>query len=398
MSTFKILIVDDDDFFIANLCDNLRTFSLVALTGRKYEAIEFTIAQTQQKADAAIEAQPLGGYDLILLDLDYPLDDSPQPDCPAEGDPERPPFQGMIWLPRLRNLQPDAALVILTAHPYAGELDNAVTAIRDHHANEFVPKTSAIIDIVARIKLACISVRRIRDLILLEEEYRALLRSHVTRSYSEDVGVLLQQASQMFASIARRLESGDTNTVTTAPSEIRACFKTLQREFHSLTEKLNVGKERSHEVNLCETIDQLLTLYRRRLEEADVDVQTSFPPDPIIVTTYESDFKVALHEVICNVLDSFEGAFSHQKKLSIVVERIGQDATVRISDNGRGFPKEVLKRLFEPMVSPRADGVHLGMGLHIASRMMHACGGSIEAYNRADGGAEVVLRVRDLEQ
>ena len=76
-------------------------------------------------------------------------------------------------------------------------------------------------------------------------------------------------------------------------------------------------------------------------------------------------------------------------------ERSGdaESAVVTVSDNGHGFQKEMLARVFDPYVTSKQKGT--GLGLAIVKKIIEEHGGRIEADNRPEGGAcvRVVLPV-----
>ena len=63
-------------------------------------------------------------------------------------------------------------------------------------------------------------------------------------------------------------------------------------------------------------------------------------------------------------------------------ERTGS-AVITIEDNGAGFPKIVLDRLFEPFVTTKPRGKGTGLGLSIAHNIISEMGGSISVANKA---------------
>ena len=63
----------------------------------------------------------------------------------------------------------------------------------------------------------------------------------------------------------------------------------------------------------------------------------------------------------------------------------GGNAVIMVTDNGLGFDRELLARVFEPYVTSKPKGT--GLGLAIVKKITEEHGGSIEASNRPEGGA-----------
>lgn len=102
-----------------------------------------------------------------------------------------------------------------------------------------------------------------------------------------------------------------------------------------------------------------------------------------------------LARVMRNLL---ENAIRHAPDESVVVVQIGsnsQQATLRVSDEGSGFPPEFRERAFEPFT--RADPARdlrtgtAGLGLSIARGIVTAHGGTIGVADSPGGVVEVAL-------
>jgi PAS domain S-box-containing protein len=102
-----------------------------------------------------------------------------------------------------------------------------------------------------------------------------------------------------------------------------------------------------------------------------------------------------MHQVFRNLL---ENALQHAPARSAVrvtakrTRAAGHDWwSISVDDDGPGFEGEALARAFEPFFTRREGGT--GLGLSIVKRVVEEHGGTVEASNRPEGGARVVVRL-----
>jgi PAS domain S-box-containing protein len=102
-----------------------------------------------------------------------------------------------------------------------------------------------------------------------------------------------------------------------------------------------------------------------------------------------------MHQVFRNLL---ENALQHAPRESVVAvtarrtRAAGHDWwAFSVDDTGPGFEGDALPRAFEPFFTRRAGGT--GLGLSIVKRVVEEHGGTVEATNRPEGGARVVVRL-----
>ena len=62
---------------------------------------------------------------------------------------------------------------------------------------------------------------------------------------------------------------------------------------------------------------------------------------------------------------------------------------ISISDNGPGIPPDDLSRIFAPFYTTKTNGT--GLGLAVVQKIVLQHGGSVEARNRPEGGAEFIV-------
>lgn len=86
-----------------------------------------------------------------------------------------------------------------------------------------------------------------------------------------------------------------------------------------------------------------------------------------------------------------------RSRVSVRAEWSRDDVVIIITDDGPGFPQNLLSRLGEPYLSGReasedADDRHMGLGIFIAVTLLDRSGARIRFGNARNGGAQVVVR------
>ena len=105
----------------------------------------------------------------------------------------------------------------------------------------------------------------------------------------------------------------------------------------------------------------------------------------------------ALRQVIDNLFANVRAHTPSGTPTHVRVDRSGEDAVVEVADEGPGIDQELVESMFERFVRAdpsrsRATG-GAGLGLAIASAIMRAHGGSIEARRGSLGGVTFELRL-----
>jgi len=82
-----------------------------------------------------------------------------------------------------------------------------------------------------------------------------------------------------------------------------------------------------------------------------------------------------------------------QRRVTVQAAWDEGSAVVTVTDDGPGFPQQVLSRIGEPYISTRAErGGHMGLGIFIAQTLLEKTGASVSFTNNRGGGARVVVR------
>lgn len=98
-----------------------------------------------------------------------------------------------------------------------------------------------------------------------------------------------------------------------------------------------------------------------------------------------------LGQVFLNLILNAKQAMEGPGTLTISSTVEGDQVKVRVRDSGAGLPQGCSENLFKPGWTTKPEGEGTGLGLFISRRIMDRHGGTIEAGNHPDGGAEFTV-------
>jgi len=148
-------------------------------------------------------------------------------------------------------------------------------------------------------------------------------------------------------------------------------------------------------VVMDELVQEVMGLYETSSEKVALEVNLSAG-----ALCLEAD-PVKLRQVIHNLIKNAMEAVADIDKPAIIVntcltQRNEQNyLQLEVLDNGTGFEENSLANVFEPYITSKVKGT--GLGLAIVKKIVEEHGGVINATNREEGGARLVLRLPVIE-
>jgi signal transduction histidine kinase len=105
-----------------------------------------------------------------------------------------------------------------------------------------------------------------------------------------------------------------------------------------------------------------------------------------------------LQQVLTNVLLNARDAVSEGGNIWIETEDGGDRVTIRVRDDGKGIPADLVERIFEPLVTTKRGQGGTGLGLAITRRILNASDGEISVVSEAGKGAEFTITLPRAEE
>ncbi len=124
---------------------------------------------------------------------------------------------------------------------------------------------------------------------------------------------------------------------------------------------------------------------------AGVTITTALAPGRPLLRADPYQVREVLINLLSNAIDALEAGGGGTVEISTAID--GEEMEVSVRDDGPGFSKEALARLFIPFFTTKPVGKGTGLGLAVCHQLVRAHQGTISASNVAAGGARVVVRL-----
>lgn len=290
-------------------------------------------------------------------------------------------------LPRLRDLAPDAAVIIVTGH---ADLEGAITAVR-LGAADYILKPIDPEFLRSRLhRLA--EHRRMREELLAAQE--KMLASERLAAIGEMMAGLahesrnaLQRSQACLEMLA--LEVQDRPAALDLVARIQKAQDRLQflhEEVRTYAAPLNIRRHPIDLRNIVEDVWEDLSVGRKdrqtdlRFLSGETDCRLEADPaylEQVVLNVFQNSLSACQDPVILTV--RFEDAV------------LNDHPAVRASlaDNGPGLSPEQRKRIFEPFFTTKTKGT--GLGMAISRRIVEAHGGTMTVGEDQHPGAEIVI-------
>jgi signal transduction histidine kinase len=144
------------------------------------------------------------------------------------------------------------------------------------------------------------------------------------------------------------------------------------------------------EANIHEGIDSTLKLLYNQYKK-HVSIVKEYGDVPQ-VECYAGQLNQVFMNILANAVQALP-ANQDGNEIRIKTECDGNNAVIRIRDNGVGMSDEVKKRIFDPFYTTKEVGKGTGLGLSISFSIMEKHNGSISVASAVGKGSEFTIRL-----
>jgi len=192
-------------------------------------------------------------------------------------------------------------------------------------------------------------------------------------------------AERLQFKLADKLANGDAEMLARGTQTIINQVQAMKRMVDDFRDYARLPAPEVAPLALNELIGEVLGLYESSSATIEIRLASALPP----VLGDATQLRQIIHNLLRNAEDALEGR--EDGRILIETSLSGRFARLQISDNGPGFPAELLPRIFEPYVTTKSRGT--GLGLPIVKKIVEEHQGSVEISNAPEGGARIDIRL-----
>jgi len=356
------IVVIDDDYAMRLSCGKI-----LSKMGLHFEAFE----------DGARGLSAVGALkpDLVVVDL------------------KMPGISGMEVVSRVREIDPQAIVVVITGY---ATIDTAVEAMKAG-AYDFLPKPFSPDEFRLIVNRALE-----RRQLALESQRSEVERELLKRRFVTFVSHQLQSplaAIHQYLDVLKYLDNSE-DAAAKRQEWVDRCLKRTEEMQSMIRDWLTVAKIEGNtlsgqrtSVDLRQVISEILKSYEEMAAAEQVSLEARLPEQPLWVWGDRNCLSVAMDNLITN-------AIKYNKpggKVDVCGSLADGEVIISVSDTGVGIPDQYRPFLFSEFFRVKSEnGKHTsgtGLGLHIVKKIVSEMGGSVGVESEVNVGSTFRVRL-----
>jgi len=207
---------------------------------------------------------------------------------------------------------------------------------------------------------------------------------------------ITEMAAELVHDLRNPLMALRTNVkaLLVTPDQTGKIIDELDRDIVLLNDKLSAflsltrrNEDTFEPADIRGLVNDAIRLANPVLSQHGLRVETDIPPElprPVLK-------KALIRDALLNILINAGESGQKDGEVRVKVRVHSGVLTITVDDQGDGIPEEHMAHLFDPYYTTKVNGN--GLGLAIVQRNVDVHRGEVQARNRAEGGATIMLRL-----
>ncbi len=270
-------------------------------------------------------------------------------------------------------------VLMLTAK---GEVENKVKGL-EIGADDYLPKPFDYKELSARIK-SLLSIKAAREKLVEEEKTEALEKMmdevvHEIRNPLTSIGGFAKR-------VYDRLQDGDPNKKYM--EMIMDDVLKLENMIKQLIDLKTMAFCYLESTDINQLIMETIKMHEKEIQEKGIELKTELMDNPPSIPGDKEQLKVAISNLIKNSIEAMQEG---PKVLKISNSLNEGYLEIKVSDTGKGIPKDKVKNIFDPFFTSKIYGP--GLGLTFTLKIVQQHRGTISVESEPGKGTTFTIRL-----
>jgi nitrogen fixation/metabolism regulation signal transduction histidine kinase len=188
----------------------------------------------------------------------------------------------------------------------------------------------------------------------------------------------------------KTMDEKDAETMERLTSTIIHQVDSMKEMVKAFSEYAKMPELKMQPLDIESLLTEVVDLYRG---SDKLTITQALNISGTLVEADQGRLRQVFHNLIKNALEAAVDQETICLNVKTQLQEINKQywSVLELSDNGPGFPEDMLANIFDPYVTNKPKGT--GLGLAIVKKIIEEHGGSIVAENEAGGGAKVTIRL-----
>ena len=188
----------------------------------------------------------------------------------------------------------------------------------------------------------------------------------------------------------KTMDAKDAETLDRLTATIINQVDSMKDMVRAFSEYAKMPELKMHPLEIQSLLMEVVDLYRANNK---LTIEQDLAISGTLVEADQGRLRQVFHNLIKNAVEAAsEQDQIHLKVRTSLLEVNNQYWSIlELTDDGPGFPEDLLINIFDPYVTNKPKGT--GLGLAIVKKIIEEHGGSILAENSSEGGAKIVIKL-----